>query len=285
MNQVTTIPLHGLFGAEIAGADPADPGATREFVDAVGKWGLVLVRDVGLDDAGLARFAARFGPLQNMSGRTDARRDVIHVGNLGDDGRMKAADDANRIRHDANLLWHMDSSFLTPGATYSFLHGHIIPAEGGDTEFFDARVAWEALDADRQGELAGLTADHSMLHSWRLVGVEMPDVSRAKMPPTARKLVRRHPPSGRGALIIPSHVEQVEGLDYDQSQALVGELMAVAAAPERIYRHRWREGDLLIWDNRCILHRATPYRAFEEPRDLSSCRVLDLEDDGLAACA
>jgi alpha-ketoglutarate-dependent 2,4-dichlorophenoxyacetate dioxygenase len=278
-------PLHPLFGAEALGGELGDPESAAPIEAAVGRYGLVLVRDAGLDDAGLARFAARFGPLQNMSRDPDAPREVIRVTNIAEDGRLKRADDATRRQHDANLLWHVDSSFLSPGATYSFLHARIVPEAGGDTEFFDARVAWEALGPDRRADLAPLVAAHSILHSMRRAGVETPAFSAASAPPIRRKLVRRHGPSGRDALVIPSHVERIEGLDYEQGQALIVELTAIAAAPERVYRHRWCAGDLLIWDNRCVLHRATPYRAFEAPRDLRSCRVLDVADDGLALSA
>ena len=279
---VQTRPLHPLFGAEVLGADLGEVGGVASLQEALGRHGLLLLRDVDLDDAGLARLAGRFGPLQNMSRDPDAPREVIRVTNLAEDGRLKGADEATRRQHDANLLWHVDSSFLSPGATYSFLHACIVPAEGGDTEFFDARIAWEALSPDQQRELAPLVAEHSILHSMRLAGVETPVFSAADAPPIRRKLVRRHRPSGREALIIPSHVERVEGFDYEPGQALIAELTAIAAAPERVYRHRWRARDLLVWDNRCVLHRATPYRAFEAARDLRSCRVLDVEDDGLA---
>lgn len=280
-----TRPLHSLFGAEVLGVDLGEAQTAAALEAAVGRYGLVLVRDADLDDAGLARFAGRFGPLQNMSRNPEAPREVIRVTNLAEDGRLKSADDAARRQHDANLLWHVDSSFLSPGATFSFLLACIVPEVGGDTEFFDARVAWEALAPARRRQLAPLAADHSILHSMRRVGVETPAFSAASAPPVRRKLVRRHGPSGREALVIPSHVERIEGLDYEAGQALIAELTAIAAAPERVYRHRWRPRDLLIWDNRCVLHRATPYRAFEAPRDLRSCRVLDVADDGLAVDA
>lgn len=279
---VQTLPLHPLFGSEVCGIDPADPGDAQAAAlqQALDRSGLVLVRDADLDDDGLARLAGRFGPLQNMSGDAQPPRPVIRVSNLADDGQLKTAEDATRRQHDANRLWHMDSSFLSPGATYSFLHARIVPEAGGDTEFVDARAAWEALGPERQRELAPLTAQHSIQHSWRRVGVEMPRLSET--PAVARKLVRRHEPSGRDALIIPSHVERIDGFDDARSQALLEELTAIAAAPARVYRHRWRPRDLLIWDNRCVLHRSTPYRAFQDPRDLRSCRVVDVADDGLA---
>jgi alpha-ketoglutarate-dependent 2,4-dichlorophenoxyacetate dioxygenase len=278
------VPLHPLFGAEVSGVDLAAPCASdvQAFDAAVGRYGLVLVRGVHLDDAGLERFAGRFGPLQDLSPPPDARK-VIPVTNLDAEGRLKAARDPRRLQHDTNLLWHADSSFMTPGATYSFLQAKITPREGGDTEFLDARVGWEALDPERQAQLRPLATVHSIRHSWRLVGIAPDHFPVAGLAPARRKLVRRHAPSGREAMVIPSHVEQVEGRSYDESQALLAGLLAIAAEPARVYRHRWTPGDLLVWDNRCILHRATPYRAFEEPRDLRSCRVVDVGDDGLAA--
>ena len=123
---VQTRPLHPLFGADLGDAESA-----ATIAAAVGRSGLVLLRDVDLDDAGLADFARRFGPLQNMSRDPDGPREVIRVTNIAEDGRLKRADDATRRQHDANLLWHVDSSFLAPGATYSFLHARIVPEAGG----------------------------------------------------------------------------------------------------------------------------------------------------------
>jgi alpha-ketoglutarate-dependent taurine dioxygenase len=120
-----------------------------------------------------------------------------------------------------------------------------------------------------------------MQHSWRRVGVAMPELDFMK--PLARKLVRRHQPSGRDALVIPSHVERILGLSSEQSRTLMEELTALATTPERVYRHQWRAGDLLIWDNRCMLHRASRSGADDQPRDLRTCRLIDPDDDGLAA--
>jgi alpha-ketoglutarate-dependent 2,4-dichlorophenoxyacetate dioxygenase len=101
------------------------------------------------------------------------------------------------------------------------------------------------------------------------------------LPSITRHLVRRHVPSGRDALLVASHIERIAGLDYAAGRALVDELTAIATAPDRVYRHQWREGDLLMWDNRCMIHRATPYAQFDEPRDLRSSRVVDAADDGV----
>jgi alpha-ketoglutarate-dependent 2,4-dichlorophenoxyacetate dioxygenase len=275
--------LHEAFGAAMRGAQLAEPDeeTMRALEAAIGRAGMLLFRDVGLDDAGLVAFARRFGPLQNMSSKPGEHLDVTQITNLDADGRMLPAGHAMRRQQDANELWHMDSTFRVPGATYSFLHARVIPDHGGDTEFCDTRVAFEALPAARRAELRTLSADHSIFHSRRLIGFEMTNYTAADLPPITRRLVRRHEPSGRDALIVASHIERVDGFDYAGGRSLVDELIAFATTPERVYRHRWRVGDLVIWDNRCILHRATAFSQFEQARDMRSCRVEDARDNGL----
>lgn len=281
--RVATRPLHPLFGTE-ASIDDLSACLPRDIAELdrlIGTTGLLLIRDARLDDAGLARFAGNFGTLQNLTGTTHGAPGVFRVSNLAQDGTLRTPDDKARARHEANKLWHTDSSFLTPGASYSFLHARIVPEDGKDTLFCDGRAAWDAVPEARQTELRSLVALHSMQHSWRRVGVTMPELDYMK--PVARKLVRRHQPSGRNTLVIPSHVEQIVGLSCERSLALVEELTALASTPERVYRHQWRPGDLLIWDNRCMLHRASRSGADNQPRDLRTCRLVDLDDDGLAA--
>lgn len=278
-------PLHPRFGAHVAADRVDDPGLAPAVADAVGRYGLVLLRGLLVEDDALERFAGRFGKLQNLSGEPGVERHVIRVSNLGDDGRVKPADDTTRLRHEANLLWHTDSSFLSPGASYSFLNARIVTSEGGETQFCDTRVAWEALPADRRRRLGPLHADHSMAHSWRLVGVDLAAVAARPMPAVRRRLAPVHRPTGRTALMIPSHVARIEGMDEADGRTLLAELTAAATAPERIYTHKWLPGDLLIWDNRCMLHRVTPYDGFAAPRDLRSCRVVDADDDSTIAAA
>lgn len=280
--RVTTRPLHPLFGLEAIVEDLAacTPDVLAELDRLIGTAGLLLIRDARLDEAGLARLAGSFGALQNLSGTNADAPGIFRVSNLAQDGTLRAPDDKARARHEANKLWHTDSSFMTPGASYSFLHAWVVPKDGKDTLFCDGRVAWNALEPDLQAELRPLVALHSMQHSWRRVGVTMPELDF--MEPAARKLVRRHQPSGRDTLVIPSHVERIVGLSGQRSLDLLEELTALASAPQRIYRHHWRAGDLLVWDNRCMLHRASRSGADDQPRDLRTCRLVDTDDDGLA---
>lgn len=289
--EVESRPLHPLFGAELSGAlvKQCNKKLARGIEEVIARAGMLLFRDVDIDDRGLTGFASNFGPLQNFgplrSSLGDLQIDqmnVARVSNLDEDGAMLPADDEMRGQLDVNEFWHIDSTYVSPGAMYSFLYAVELPDAGSQTEFCDTRVAWEALDSARRAELAVLTADHAFFHSRRLGGHQMESSVEARVPPVRRKLVRQHEPSGRIALIIASHVQNVEGFSYEEGRALIGELTAIATAPERVFRHEWRLGDLLIWDNRCIMHRSMPYPKFEQRRDLRSCRVLDIADPGLA---
>jgi alpha-ketoglutarate-dependent 2,4-dichlorophenoxyacetate dioxygenase len=276
----TTRPLHSQFAAEVRGCDLAhcDADAISRIEAAIGNAGLLLFRNVSLDDAELGAFAGKFGPLQNISNKPNHRAEVSAITNIAADGNLLPSDDVMLRQHAANELWHIDSTFWSPGATFSFLLSRTIPDAGGETEFCDTRVAWEGLPPERQAALFGLTTEHSIFHSRRLIGYEMPAMNGIKLTPVKRRLVRFHEPSNRHALIIASHVEQVEGLSYQDGRNLVDELVDIATRPDRTYSHKWKVGDLLMWDNRCILHRGTPYAYSVEPRDMRSCRVQDVAD-------
>ena len=273
------VPLHPLFGAEIAGVaiTELDDAQIAQISEALATHGLLLLRGMPCDDDMLTDFASRFGSLQNLSGRPEAPTWVLRVTNLAQDGSIKPDDEPSRKQHDANRLWHADGTFMNPGTSYSFLQARIITSEGGQTEFCDTRLAWDALPAEQKTRLLPLKAHHSMLESWKKVGVAMPGTSRETMPGIARPLVHFHRQSGRNALMIPSHVEQIEGFDYAQGQQLLADLVRAATAPDQVYRHHWLPGDLLIWDNRCMLHRVTPYPGSIEPRELRTCRVVNEE--------
>jgi alpha-ketoglutarate-dependent 2,4-dichlorophenoxyacetate dioxygenase len=281
--RIESRPLHPLFGRELIGRDLAavDDRLARTIEAEIGAVGMLLFRDVALDDAGLVRLAAALGPLQDLSGRQGSPTHVARISNLDEEGRMLPVASDTRSQLDANLLWHVDSTYFDPGATFSFLHARIVPKGGADTEYADLRVAWDMLPPARQAEIAPLAVDHSIFHSRALIGFDMAGYDRSKLPSITRHLVRRHAPSGRDALLVASHIERVDGLNYEAGRMLIDELTAIATAPDRIYRHRWRAGDLLMWDNRCMIHRATPYAQFDEPRDMRSARVVDVADDGV----
>ena len=280
-------PLNAAFGAECigVGAGPPDAQTVESVRQGMARYGVLLLRGRAFEDPELADFGRCFGPLQFMGEKPGECPGIARLANIDRSGAMLPRDHDQHGHFDANTLWHIDSTYVRPGAAYSFLYAVTVPRDGGETEFCDLRLAWEARPPERRRALAPLTADHSIFHSRQRVGFDMAGVDRSALPPVARKLVRRHGPSGREALIIASHIERIHGFDDAAGQALVDELTAFATAPERTYRHAWRRGDLLIWDNRCVMHRGRPFPLHEQPRDLRSCRTVDVEDDGIAAVA
>jgi alpha-ketoglutarate-dependent 2,4-dichlorophenoxyacetate dioxygenase len=159
------------------------------------------------------------------------------------------------------------------------LLGKIIPPSGGNTEFCDLRHAWDRLSAQEQERFRGMTASHSIIHSRTLTGyTDWTDEIRARLPSIPRPLVRDHEETGRTALLIASHIEKLTGLGTEESTALVADLTARATTADNVYAHVWRPGDLLLWDNRCVMHRATHYEMDKYPRDVRTARLVDVAE-------
>ena len=159
------------------------------------------------------------------------------------------------------------------------LLGRIVPPSGGETEFCDLRHAWDRLSADEKARLRGMTASHSIIHSRTLTGChEWAEGVRERLPSIDRPLVDEHEETGRTALLIASHIEKLTGLTGEETVALVADLTARAATPDNAYRHAWQPGDLLLWDNRCVMHRATPFEMGKYPRDVRSTRLVDTRE-------
>jgi alpha-ketoglutarate-dependent 2,4-dichlorophenoxyacetate dioxygenase len=275
-------PLHPLFGGEVTGADlTSGDRLTREIEAAIGQYGLLLFRDMRLDDEALTRFGNRFGPMQNLSAKANVLSPIAMITNLDEDGKLLPKDAMMRKQNDANCLWHIDSSYLCPRATYSYLNARVVTSTGGETEYCDTRVAWDALTDAQRARIENVTCDHAIQHSRRLIGYDMSNDFHRPLPSIRRKLVEHHVPSGRESMLIASHVEAVEGMSYEEGRALIDELVAIASAPERVYSHRWAVGDLLMWDNRCVLHRGKPYAQYDEVRELRSVRNDDVNDNGV----
>jgi alpha-ketoglutarate-dependent 2,4-dichlorophenoxyacetate dioxygenase len=284
--------LHPLFAAELSGLDLREaPGEeTRRAVEAaMDRHAVAVLPGQLIDDAQQLRFARLFGELEVRpvqrgrnqypgAGERIRHHEVFDVSNLDEAGNLLAPDDERRAYSIANRLWHTDSSFRQVSATYSMLSGRIVPPDGADTEFADMRAAYDALPAAMKARLEGLVAEHSIWHSRAQLGGYEPNAAeRAARPPAHHPLVRRHPGSQRLTLYIASHATHVLGLDLAAGEALLAELMAFATQPRFVYRHAWRAGDLAIWDNRCTMHRATPFDDTEHRRDMRRTTVRDRE--------
>ena len=297
---LTATPLHPLFAARITGVDLSaaiDENMRQAIERAMDEHAVCVLPDQRLDDEGQIAFARLYGPLevsppvQGKSGVAEfnmrvRHREIFDISNLDENGLLLGAEDARAAYRLGNQLWHTDSSFRQRSAAWSMLHARVVPPTRGDTEFADTRAAYDALPDTMRSKLEGMVAEHSIWHSRaRLGGYTPTEEERRLRPPARHPLVRRHPGSGRNALYIASHASHIVGMPVEEGQALLHELIEFATQPRFVYRHRWRVGDLVIWDNRCTMHRATPLSAGGHVRDMRRTTVIDAAAEALAAMA
>jgi alpha-ketoglutarate-dependent 2,4-dichlorophenoxyacetate dioxygenase len=271
------------FGVELTGQamGPALPLAERRAVyEAVIHHGVVVLPGQDLSNDDIQDFAQSFGPTVVLPNRRGEPPAVVEtLSNLDKDGSILPADSMINTASKANELWHIDSTYQRPRATVSMLYGRVIPPAGGNTEFCDVRRAWDRLSPEEQAQLEGLTASHSIIHSRALCGfTDWPDDMRAMFTSVDRPLVRAHEETGRKALLVASHIEALTGYTKEETVALVADLVARATVPDNVYSHRWRKGDFVMWDNRCVMHRARPYDIESHPRVLSTIRLVDVAE-------
>jgi alpha-ketoglutarate-dependent 2,4-dichlorophenoxyacetate dioxygenase len=291
-------PLHPTLGAEVRRVDltrPVMPEVFAEIDEAFNRYGILVFPAQPVTDAQQLEFSRLFGPLEvnpNYAGaKMRLRPDIADISNLDAEGRVLARDDRRNLFNLGNQLWHTDSSFKRIPAKCSLLSARELPcpgpAGGGETEFADLRAAWDALPEARQRELEGLVVEHSIFRSRSQIGfADFNDEIFKQLPPVTQTLVRHHPASGRTSLYLASHASHVVGWPVEEGRALIEELIAFATQPQFVYRHRWTVGDLVIWDNRCTMHRGRPYDDTQR-RVLHRTTVSDiantLEQEGLVA--
>ena len=280
--------LHPTFAAEVTGFDmsrPLDAAARDEIVAAMDEYAVCIFRnDAPVADADHIAFGRAFGPLmrqrihQTVSGRRLrlADAELVDVGNLDETGAIQAADDPRRAFNKGNLLWHTDASFDAVRAAYSILAAHRLPPHGADTEFADMRAAYDALPDETKRRIEGLEAEHSVWYSRVLGGMaEASDEVKATRPPAQHPLVQINPRTGRRSLCLASHASHIVGWPRDEGRALLDELTAHATQPQFVYRHRWHDGDVVMWDNLQTMHRGTPFDDTLYPRDMRRVTVLE----------
>jgi alpha-ketoglutarate-dependent 2,4-dichlorophenoxyacetate dioxygenase len=289
-------PLHPLFAAEVFGVDLGVPPSRQPFGElknAIDTYGVVAFRNdrPATDDQHVA-FSRLFGPVEvgatfKISG--DKKRidnpALVDVGNLDADNNIMKADNRRMLFRKGDRLWHADMSFMDNRATYSLLLGHEIPPEGGDTEFADMRAAHDALPDKMKAMIEDLTVEHSIWHSRGLAGFPEPTQEELdSRPPAYHKLVHVHPGSGRKALYLAAHASHIVGWPVGLGRGLIKNLMSFATQPQFVYRHKWKLGDLLMWDNLSTMHRATEFEDTKYRRDMrrATCRERPVE---LAAVA
>ena len=271
-------PLHPLFAAEMLGADlrePPSPALVTAVNEAMARYAVLVIRDQTIDDEQQIRFSRAFGPLElppYMGLEYDATRrirpEMYDVSNLDANGDFLPAESLRHASNRANEEFHTDSSFNSLPTKWSLLMAHVVPPERGDTMFVDTRAAYDALPEAMKAKARGATAEHYFWKTRGRAGFTVTEEMKRAMPPVQHDVVRVIPQSGRAALYIGQHTTHVVGWPREEGERFLDELNRFAAQPQFIYTHRWRAGDLVIWDNRCTLHRATGYDVYRHKRDL-----------------
>jgi alpha-ketoglutarate-dependent 2,4-dichlorophenoxyacetate dioxygenase len=262
---VTVTPLTASFAARIDGVDiarPIDDATWATVRAALDEHSVLVFRRHPLDDEQQVAFSRRFGALEvtrsmnPAAGTPFARQSNLDIKT----GDVIPAEDRRMVYQLANMLWHSDSSFKPVPSLCSLLSARIIPPEGGATEFASARAAYPSLPDALKRRVKDLVVVHDF--AWSRDRVRpgfFTDQERAAYPPVRHPLVRTNPVNGRRSLFLGAHASHIEGLPIDEGRALLTTLLDHVTQPQFCYRHEWTEGDLVIWDNRCVLHCATPY--------------------------
>ena len=259
-------PSEATLGAVVTGVALSGDLDDDSFAEIMAAWhrhGVLLFPDQHLDDATQAAFSRRIGPLENVGmyraeGQatfTGEPKIIANISNRRADGGLIEKDGDRSLMLKGNTFWHTDSSFKRVPAKASLLSARQVPSEGGETEWADMRAAWDALDGEMQARLEGKVAMHSYAYSQGLVGGTDLVGDFSTLPPVEHALVPTHPVSGRKSLFIGRHASHIVGEDMEQSRALLARLCQDACRPPRVWKHHWRNGDAVLWDNRCVLHR------------------------------
>ena len=292
---LTFRPLHPSFVAEVS---PVDLRTVhdRETLDAIrggmDEHAILVFRDQPFTDDEQIAFAQRLdGHLHTRTGSAALGKNrlgdeaVADISNLADDGTIMKRDDRRRAYVLGNRLWHTDASFVDPAGRYSMLSAKVVPSVPADTEFADMRTAYDTLPAATQAQLEGLCAHHSVTHSRWQLGFEFSEAEHARLPGAVHPLVRTLPRSGRRSLYLAAHASRIIDWPVPEGRLLLHELTEHATQRERVYRHRWRVGDLVIWDNRATMHRACPFDDQSHRRELRRVTTLDVPEPALATHA
>ena len=295
----TVNPITQDFVAEIGDVDlsrPLAPDDVAAIKAAFWKYSVLIFPEQDLSPERHIAFSEYFGPVEmdrvldpNV---TPPRLDVAFadISNLTTEGSIWSADSRQRMYKAGNRLWHTDSSFKYRPGLCSLLYSRTIVPVGGHTEFADQRAAYDALPDAMKEKLEGLVAEHSIATSRRKTGfATFTDDESKRLPPVPQLVVRTIPESRRKSLYLASHAGRIMGMSEEEGRALIDELIAHVTQRQFVYTHRWRAKDLVMWDNRCTMHRGTDYDDLRYVRDMRRTTVSDVantcEQAGMAVPA
>jgi alpha-ketoglutarate-dependent 2,4-dichlorophenoxyacetate dioxygenase len=296
---ITVKPITPKFGAEVCGIDltkPLSQGEVGEVIEAMDQWGVCVYRDTGLTDETHIAFSRQLGPLFQVPGfsRNSGQAapsaapapspafrsrhkhlEIFDASNLDADGNIVESE-MTMIHKRGDRQWHTDSSFSPDGrASYSLLLAHEVPPVGGPTHFADVRSAYEDLPLETQDRIENLVASHSVWYSRMTAGLPITEQEIAKRPSAQHRLVQTHEGSGRKTLYIAAHASHVVDMPVDEGRKLLRELIDFATQPQYTFSLYYRPGDLVIWDNRCSMHRGGDYDDRAYRRDMRRTTVRD----------
>ena len=295
---ITICPVTPDFAAEIGDVDlSALSGADLAGIKAAfWKYAVLIFPGQRLTPDQHLAFARHFGPVESdrvLDQKVTPHRldnQFADISNLSPDGKIWAEDSRQRMYKAGNKLWHTDSSFKFRPGLASLLYSRTVAPVGGHTEFADQRAAYDALPAAMKKKLQGLVAEHSIATSRKKSGFTGFNADEAKrLPPVPQVLVRTLPLNGRKSLYVASHAGRIFGMTQEDGRALLEELIAHTTQRQFVYTHRWRPHDLVMWDNRCTMHRGTDYDDLRWVRDMRRATVSDIantcEQEGIAVPA
>jgi alpha-ketoglutarate-dependent 2,4-dichlorophenoxyacetate dioxygenase len=281
---VKTRQIGPCFAAAVDGVDlsqPLSPDEVAAIHAGMDTYAVLVFHDQKLDDDQQLAFTRSLGDIEHAIGTSLRAPDEYRlpttfadVSNLDKDHKVFARDDRRRLFAIGNRLWHSDSSFKAIPAKYSLLRAVSVPSKGGNTEFAYMPAAYDALDTETKAEIEDLVCEHSQIFSRQQLGFfDLTDEERARFAPVRQRLVRRHPVTGRRSIYLSSHAGSILGWPVPEARAFLRDLVEHATQRQFVYAHRWRVGDLVMWDNRQTMHRARPFPA-HEPRDMRRTTLM-----------
>ena len=275
--------IHPVFVGEVSGVDiarPLTPDEVAAIEAGMDRYAVLVFRDQKITDEQQMAFSENFGPLEDARGGNITKPEdkrlqtsMNDVSNLGRDGQPLARDSRVRLFNLGNMLWHSDSSFRPIPAKYSLLSARVVNPTGGNTEFADMRAAYDTLDAGTKAQIEDLICEHSLMYSRGSLGLlDYSEEERTMFRPVRQRLVRTHPVTGRKSLYLSSHAGAILGMPMPEARILLKDLNEHATRPKFVYVHQWRVWDLVVWDNRQMMHRVRRYDE-SQPRDMRRTTV------------
>jgi len=279
--------LHPTFVAEVTGIDlraARDAATLEQLRRAMDEHAILVFHDQPFTDAEQLEFAQRLdGELHAKTGISALQKNrfgneaLTDISNVTERGDIMQRDDRRRAYALGNRLWHTDASFQDPPGRYSMLHARVVPPVDADTEYADMRAAYDALPRAMKERIETLRVHHSIAYSRQTLGFEFSEDEQDKLKGAIHPLVRTLPRTNRRSLYLASHASRIIDWPVPDGRLLLRDLIEHATKPQFVYRHAWRVGDLVIWDNRCTMHRATPFEDGRYKRELRRVTTLDID--------